>query len=231
MKNITSFLLLAILASCSESKSTTENTSEDSLSTATVDSTTSSELDEFNNTDNGAPGIDDMWKADPDPVERAFLESLKKYSSGNLFALDSIPYIKPGEGVYSETVWLKAPDDLLMSDALILLVNPNSDFSNNALRINTWPFDSECALEEFPDGIYTNNIGTSKSQFYSGEQAEDKSYDNIKKWLSTINENQLMTFYIKWTSQQDDVYIIKLHTAKVNGNLKLFAISDFICGG
>jgi hypothetical protein len=127
---------------------------------------------------------------------------------------------------------LQKPEDLLGIDEFVLLLNPNSPFSKNELRLNNWYFEDECQLEEFPDGIYTNGMND-KINYLSYPIFEDqqKEFNVFKTKLKEFESDLIQTYYFTWRTISDEKVSAKIHTLKVGKTLKIIAISNFICGG
>lgn len=226
--------LLIVCNACQRPKQT-ELVSDSTLvqHNANSESMDTIELEEFNESDYGSPGVTDTWRTERTNLESNFFEALKNSSQNpDIFVFDSIPFMTASQGIYAQLAWLKDPSDLLGIDEFIQLVNPNSSFSNNNLRLNDWPFEDECQLEEFPDGIYTNGMTDENNYLsYPVEEDKQKELNLLKIKLKEFNFDLIKTYYFSWRIVSDEKISIKIHTVKVNQTPKIFAVSNFICGG
>lgn len=197
------------------------------------DESDSISLEEFNNSDYGAPGIEDTWRDTPTNEEQLFFNSLKRISSNpNLFAFDSIPFITTGQGIYAGVEWLKEPTDLFGIDEFILLFNSNSSFIKDKLRLNDWYFESDCQLDGYPDGIYNVRLNSESNPILYPYTEEDKELIITYQKKFFENKSETVTaYYFVWTDKFNEQRVAKIHTVKVDSTLKFFAASNFICGG
>lgn len=224
-----SFVLLMVF-SCSapQTKDNEATTSADSLAASEDEA-----LENFNDSDHGAPGINDTWKEELTPEEKKFFQLLRENSAA-LFAQDSIPFYTGSQGNYADVSWIS--DDWLGIDELIQLLNPNSAFAKNELKVNSWQFENECEMENFPDGIYTERPTSLEQLINQAKQPTpnpklENSITKIVDWANQNGNNDWVVYYFKWTSQTEDTLMIKVYTLNLNGELKIFAVSNFICGG
>ncbi len=234
-KIITLVLLLFFVCNACKQPNQTESANDSTLvqHNSNSESIDTIELEEFNESDFGSPGVTNTWRTERTNLESNFFEALKNPSqNSDIFVFDSIPFITASQGIYAQVKWLKEPSDLLGIDEFVLLVNPNSSFNNNNLRLNDWNFEDECQLEEFPDGIYTKGMTDENSYLsYSVAVDEQKELNLLKTKLNEFNFDLIQTYYFTWRTVSDEKVSIKIHTVKVNQTLKVFAVSNFICGG
>jgi hypothetical protein len=187
------------------------------------------ELEDFNNSDNGAPGIADTKKsiADLDSNIQEFLNNIR---NKNIAAVIDSGFIilNPGPGVQPQVLFSDSREDFSSVNKTWIFFK-DSSIVNRETPVFTWPFD-RCNFEDLPNGIYLNTSYIDPLDETLVNESQLQALRNFNDRISNLEYRYGNDFNFKFTADDGTDDYLTLRTFLKNGKLFLLMIDNRDCG-
>jgi hypothetical protein len=227
-QSIVSLIGLIMVLSCTPSKNEIADKKDTLINEANRAEQDS--LDDFNNQDNGDPGLSamivDFENLEPDIKDFLLRLDVSKIEevlqAGKDFLL-----LSPGPGVYPIVEFGNSSKDLLVIKEVKVFL---ADSAYDELNVYRALPDKCIVIEGYPDGIYFGYSDFKRFSSLNPNSDNETLNKKLNAFTKETNEKSGYEFVFKFTSTEGESLFINILTYKKDGKLFIGAVDQRDCG-